>query len=352
MNFYETLQKDPMTLKRMIKENNNRKERHHLRLMMFLRSILLVAFAIVFIASLSAVFGEENNAMAVSMFCILLAIRFVDFGYCIKDALINLTIVFLLLLISPSLAHAANPMLAFLIHIVSVFIILLITCDKPEMGNGGLYSFAYIFLSGNPVESELLFKRFLMTIVCLFICGVIFYKKHHTKHTDVRFREKLQEFNFYTHKYQWQIRMSLGVALILTLGAVFHIERYMWMGFACGSLLSDYSFESKMKEKFKQRLIGVVAGSILFYIVYTLLPHPMHSIIGIFGGILLGLCTQYKHKTALNCLGALMVASGIYGIQGAIVLRITDNLMGILFAVVFFFLYEFFIGKYCRKKAA
>ena len=100
------------------------------------------------------------------------------------------------------------------------------------------------------------------------------------------------------------------------------------------------------------RILGVLAGSALFYVLYMLMPKSMHSMIGIFGGILLGLCSQYKHKTVLNCLGALMAATGIYGIQEAVILRITDNLIGVVFAFLFFFVYEFLMEKLYQRKMA
>ena len=40
-----------------------------------------------------------------------------------------------------------------------------------------------------------------------------------------------------------------------------------------------------------------------------------------------------------------MAATGIYGIQEAVILRITDNLIGVVFAFLFFFVYEFFLLK-------
>ncbi len=140
------------------------------------------------------------------------------------------------------------------------------------MGNGGLFSFAYIYLSGNPVFGDVLYKRFLLTLVGLLICGTIYYVKHKEKYNDVTFKSKLKEFDFYKHKHQWMTRMSLGVALILTLGTYLNIERFMWAGFACGSLLSDHSENPQIKEKFIHRLIGVVAGSVVFYIIYSIIP--------------------------------------------------------------------------------
>ena len=60
---------------------------------MAVRSVLIVAFAIVFISLLSGVFGSDNTPMAVALFCMMLGIRFVNFEYCIGDSLITLAAV-------------------------------------------------------------------------------------------------------------------------------------------------------------------------------------------------------------------------------------------------------------------
>ncbi len=350
MKFYDILQWDPQVTKNMIKKSSDRNEKFKLRSGMILRSLLIVLFAVVFIASLSSIFGNENSPMAVAIFCILLGVRFVDFGYCVKDALLNLTLVFLLLLISPTLAYKAFPPIGLLIHFLSFFVILYITCDKPEMGNGGLFSFAYIYLSGNPVYGTVFFKRFLLMLVGLAICGTIFYAKHKDKFKDIRFKDKVKEFSLYNHKHQWMTRMSLGVALILTLGTFLKIERFMWAGFACGSLLSDHSENPKIKERFAHRFIGVIVGSALFYVIYSLVPKNLSFLIGPVGGFCLGFCTDYKYKTAVNCMGALMLAAGTYGANTAILLRIGDTIIGIIFAMAFYYCYDYFIGKKYKAK--
>ena len=45
-----------------------------------------------------------------------------------------------------------------------------------------------------------------------------------------------------------------------------------------------------------------------------------------------------------------MAATGIYGIQEAVILRITDNLIGVVFAFLFFFVYEFLMEKLYQRK--
>lgn len=348
MKFYDILQLDPQINKNLIRKCSRKSEKAKLITGMFLRSLLIVMFAIVFISSLTAVFGSENSPMAVAVFCILLGVRFVDFGYCIKDELLALSFVFLVLLIAPVIAGSVFPLLGFFINIVSFFTILFITCDKPEMGNGGLFSFAYIYLSGNPVYGEALLQRFFLTMTGLLICGLIFFKKHRNKNKGIRFLEKIKQVDLTDFKYQWMLRMSIGVSAILSLGLALKVERFMWAGFACGSLLSEYSPNPKIKQRFIQRLIGVVAGSALFYFIYQVLPMELHGLIGPLGGFCLGFCVDYKFKTAMNCLGALMLASGIYGIQTSILLRISDTAIGVIFAFVFYLMYEHFVsGKIC-----
>ena len=65
------------------------------------------------------------------------------------------------------------------------------------------------------------------------------------------------------------------------------------------------------------------------------IPESLHSLLGPLGGLCLGFCTDYRYKTAMNCLGALMLGAGIYGLQGAVILRITDTLLGAAFGLAF-----------------
>ena len=71
--------------------------------------------------------------------------------------------------------------------------------------------------------------------------------------------------------------MALGVSLVLTAGQVFQVERFMWMGF----------------------------------------------------------CTDYRYKTAMNCFGALMIGAGLYGLSGAVALRLADTVLGAAFGLCF-----------------
>ena len=78
-----------------------------------------------------------------------------------------------------------------------------------------------------------------------------------------------------------------------------------------------------------------MAGSCIFFVLYVITPESLRPLLGPLGGLCLGFCTDYRYKTAMNCLGALMLGAGIYGIQGAVVLRIADTLLGVTFGLAF-----------------
>lgn len=109
----------------------------------------------------------------------------------------------------------------------------------------------------------------------------------------------------------------------------------MWMGFACASLLSEYPYSGNGVVRFRQRIVGAVAGCFAFYVLHLVTPEALHSLMGPLGGLCLGFCTDYRYKTAMNCFGALMLGTGIYGLQGAVILRIVDTFLGVTFGLVF-----------------
>ena len=339
MKFYNALQMDPSILKRKIAASDTRQEKAYYWTAIAVRSVLIVAFAIVFISLLSGVFGADNTPLAVALFCMMLGIRFVNFDYCIGDSLITLAAVLAILVFVPSIAAVVPPVFLIPLHFAAFLAVLFMTTQRPEMGNGGLYSFAYIYLTGNPVFGEALVRRALLALAGYLICGAILAAKHRDQHRTTRFHHVVQRSDLSAPTFLWQLRMALGVSLALTVGQAFGVERFMWMGFACASLLSEYPYSSNTMPRFRQRIVGVIAGSCAFFIFYLVTPEALHPLMGPLGGLCLGFCTDYRYKTAMNCFGALMLGTGIYGLTGAVILRVADTLLGVVlglaFAVIF-----------------
>lgn len=246
MTFYNALQMDPAILKAKIAQCDTPAEKRFYWFAMALRSLLIVGFAVVFISGLAKVFGQDNTPLAVALFCILLGIRFVNFEYCMGDSLVTLGAALAIFLFTPTAVAVAPPYLAIPLHFVSFFLLLYMTTQKPELGNGGLYSFAYVYPTGNPVFGETLAKRTMMAVVGYLLCAIILYRKHRHAHGEVRFHHVLQRFDLRNIVHLWQFRMALGVSLVLTAGRFFGVERFMWMGFACASLLCEYPYSDSV----------------------------------------------------------------------------------------------------------
>lgn len=350
MNLYDALQMDPAGLKRQIAQSDTPAEKRFYLGAMVLRSVLLVGFAVAFIGSLGHLFGQENTPLAVALFCILLSIRFVNFSYCIGDSLVTLAAALAILLFTPSAVAAAPPLLTAVLHFISLFLLLCITSQRPELGNGGLYGFAYVYLTGNPVFGEALRNRTWMAVVGYILCALILYRKHRHAHGNIRFHHMLLQFDLRNIAHLWQLRMAVGVALILTAGQFFRVERFMWMGFACASLLSEYPCSASVATRFRQRVAGVFIGCAAFFCIYHLLPPAFHTLLGPLGGLCLGFCTDYRYKTALNCFGALLLATSTYGLGNAVALRITDTLLGVLFAWIFTFFFHKLVTEKLTQK--
>ena len=340
MKFYDALQMDPSILKRKIVACETLQEKNYYWLAITVRSVLIVAFAIVFISLLSGIFGADNTAMAVALFCIMLGLRFVNFKYCVGDSLFTLAIALAILVLAPS-AAAVIPLVGLIpLHFAAFFGLLYITTQRPELGNGGLYSFAYVYLTGNPVSGEALVRRGMLALVGYLICGAILFAKHRELHKKIRFHHVVRKFSLSNPVHLWQLRMALGVSLALSAGQIWGMERFMWIGFACASLLSQYPYSHDTTLRFRQRIVGAVAGSCLFFILYQLTPEALHSLLGPLGGLCLGFCTDYRYKTAMNCFGALMLGAGIYGVQQAVLLRIVNTFLGVAFGLLFALLFH------------
>lgn len=335
MRFYDALQLDPKIIKDKIKAADTKNEKNWFRKVLVIRALLITGFAILFISALSAVFGNENSPMAVVIFCILLCARFVDYDYNIKDSLINMGVIFAILLFCPLIVQDVNPFAGLLINFISIMTILVMSSERPEMGNGGLYMFGYIFLTGGSVDPHGFIGRALMTLVGFAICGHVFYKKHRHKEYEKEFSHVVSKLFTLDRTRKWQYAIAIGNSLCFFIGEMMGLERLMWAGFACSSILCGYvgNVES-MHRKAVDRIIGVVIGTTLFFIIYPFVPSARAMMLGPISGFCLGFCGEYRTQTIFNCFGALLMATQIYGMEPSLLMRISNNLLGVVLAVM------------------
>jgi len=347
MSFYDKLQLDPYALKQLIHTNNSSTERKKLFFVMLFRSVLLVSFAIAFIGAINLIFGVENQYLAVILFCMLLSIRFVHFGYKLSQSIIGLGLILSVFFLIPLVPLINSIFLKIIVNFLLLGMILLLTSDNPKMGNPGLYSFAFVFLSGTSIrlnQSQLVSRGSLLFLF-FGLFSILFIMKHGKKHIQRSLQNTLLEQGLFSKKNLWLIYYAFGISLILMLGYLTNIKRYMWVGIAFSSLISIYEL-SDVKGRLIDRLVGVVTGSILFILMAQLIPVSM---LGILGGVALGLCTTYRFKNVFNCFGALALATTLFGNSQAVILRISNNLLGLLLGVAYLLIGRKIYEKLFRK---
>lgn len=348
--FYQLLQMDARGLWAAIHAAPASRDKARLGFAMALRSILLVAFAILFIGVLTQLFGQDNTGLVVAGFCILLGIKHVPYGFHAADSVIALGLVIGAMILSGTITLVDNSLLSLITNFILVTLILVFVANDPPMGNAGLYIFGYLFVSQTPVTGADLTSRCILGLIIWIICSAVLVHKHHSKFSDIRLRDLIEDFSLKNPTSIWQLRLAVGVACVLLIGDLLGIPRGVWLGYACMSVLLPYGEEkgSSLKRA-GLRLSGVVIGSTLFYLFSWFVPTEYRFLFGPLAGICIGFSNKYIVDSALNCFGALLLAESVYGMGGSAILRIWDNLLGVVFAVVFTALFSYLADRTLTK---
>lgn len=348
--FYQLLQMDARGLWAAIHAAPASRDKARLGFAMALRSILLVAFTILFIGVLTQLFGQNNTGLVVAGFCILLGIKHVPYGFHAADSVIALGLVIGAMILSGTITLVGNSLLSLITNFILVTLILVFVANDPPMGNAGLYIFGYLFVSQTPVTGADLTSRCILGLIIWIICSAVLVHKHHSKFSDIRLRDLIEDFSLKNPTSIWQLRLAVGVACVLLIGDLLGIPRGVWLGYACMSVLLPYGEEkgSSLKRA-GLRLSGVVIGSTLFYLFSWFVPTEYRFLFGPLAGICIGFSNKYIVDSALNCFGALLLAESVYGMGGSAILRIWDNLLGVVFAVIFTALFSYLADRTLTK---
>ncbi|MBO0430752.1 FUSC family protein [Enterococcus sp. DIV0660C] len=334
MTFYQLLQLDPLILKQKIKNTKSSSKRRKYFLSLVLRSLLIVGSAICVIVTSTKFFGESNKPYAIVFFCMMLSLRFVDFGYKFTQSILGLGIVLGALFVAPFVHLLPYFILQVLLHFFLLGGILIATLSDPKMGNPSLYGFSYIFVVYSTITEhitkQLLNGRLLFFGLFYLIFLWIIYHNHRNKHKEKTMFKALKEKS--DSLKIWLCSYVIFISLLLAISQYLSFERFMWFGFAFSSLFASYGFSIiDLNTRATDRLLGTIIGMFSFILLSMYLPIEILSLLG---GICLGFCSSYRYKTVFNCIGALTIASQMYGIPQTLVMRFTYNLLGVSLAVL------------------
>lgn len=333
MTFYQELQLNQAGSKSYISSFEKPKDKiKHTGIYLF-KILLNITFCTVFIALFSVLFGTENSVAGLSVLLCIMVFRCADLGIRASHGVLDILIVFGILAIGPRVSNLLSPGWAFFANAGFIFLLLLLGCHNVIMYNHSTLVLAYLLLLGYDVSGETYEKRLTGLFIGAIITAVVFYHNHRKQTYKRTFKSLFQEFDLSSARTRWQLRLTFTISSVMFFATLLHAPKAMWFGIAAMSVCVP--FRSDIDYRVKYRIGGNILGGILFLIVYLLLPEGFVSYLGILGGIGTGLSASYGWQTAFNAFSALAMATPVFGMPYAVMLRICHNILAAVYTFLF-----------------
>ena len=285
-----------------------------------------MAFCFAVVTLYSMIFGSDNSVAGVVFLLALLVLRQADFGIRTHHGLLCILGIFTILIVGPRVSNMVSPWPAFAINLCCIFVLMVLGCHNVIMYN-------HLLLQGYDVSGRSYYLRVIGLLIGMLICMAVFYKNQHNRPYRRHFLDIFREFNIRSARNWWYIKLTLVVSTALLIFSLLELPRAMWAGIACMSVCLPFS--SDIIERAKKRGPYNIAGCLIFIVLYYALPAELHPYIGIIGGIGVGYSAGYAWQTVFNTFGALSIAAGLFGVAGAVALRIGANVFGSIYTVLF-----------------
>lgn len=353
MNFYQVMQLGPEKIIPMIKNESDKKLKKKYIWAFISKNLLCTLFCILVVSFFSKMFGSENSSVGVVTVILILSYRFGDLDMKIGQSAFALWGIFVVYAICPYLAHNSNPFIGFIINSISIISIIVIGANNRIYANHVVLSLSYFLLYGNSVTTmQSYYSRVAGLMLGGAIVGLMFYMKNrkNKEKYDNSILDVIKSFDIRTEKSLWQLKLALGVSSAVLIGELLHLQKTMWIAFACMSVIQQ-SNKEQLDVRCKSRMTFITLGCIGFTIIYTILPKQIVSMIPILAGIMVGFCDTYERKTIMNNFSALPASIAAFGAGEAIIIRIVNNVFGALYSKAFDHLYYKLIDNINNKSS-
>ena len=299
-----------------------------------LSNLFLIAIIILFVGMYSNIFGTVNSLIGVVVITSILMFKDFSLGYETKSSVVITLLFFTLIGCVVSITNIVTPLLGFGINLVFLFLMLYITSENILIKSYLPFILLFIFLDGNPIAVEVIPTR----LVACFIGGLlvaitqfIYNGKHDVSQTLKCFYFK--DLSFHNDRFVFCLKMSIAVSISILLGNLLELEKMMWISVAIMSVVQPSNTDSK--QRMKMRLTSTVLGSLLFILMFEILPLGQYvSILTLMIGYLYTFIEAYDKKMIFVALNAYISTMLIYDTGEAIFLRISYLVIGILIAFI------------------
>lgn len=351
MSFYQAMQLGACNLKPMIKECSDKTLKRKYIKALIVKDILCLLFCMLIVTSFSIIFGEENSIVGVVTVLALLTFRFSNLDFNISQSAYTIFGIFVICMIGPFIASLSNPIVSFIINFICILMIVILSCHNMALSNQSTFVLSYLLLYGYEVNSiETYLSRIIGLAVGGLIVALVFYFKQRKLNLENTILDIIKDVNLENEHTKWQLKLTIGVCTAMLIGEYLKLPRTMWIGFSCLSILQPTT--DKLDFRFEKRVPYVAIGCLLFGAVYIILPKEYSGYIGMIGGLMVGLSGTYQWQTVFNCFGALTTAVPVFGLSGAIVLRILNNAFGAIYSKIYDKYFEVVYNKILIRDSA
>lgn len=338
MTFYQELQLSSTGSKQLIRNTTDKKEKRRHILIYNFKVYLVMAFCVAVVTLYSKITGNDNSVVGVTVLLAVLVLRQADFGIRTSHGLLSIAGIFCILIAGPRLSNMVSPVPAFFVNAISILLLMILGCHNVIMYNHSTFVLGYLLLMGYDVTGKAYLLRVEGLLAGMVLCMVVFYKNQKNRPYRRTFLDLFREFDLHSARGRWYLRLTLIVSSAMLIMSLLGLPRAMWAGIACMSVCLP--FEKDMVKRAKERGVFNLVGSLIFLGLYLILPADLHSMLGLIGGIGVGYSARYPWQTVFNTFGALSIASGVFGITGAVILRIGLNAAAALYTVAAGWLFD------------
>lgn len=332
MTFYQELQLSSVGSKQLIKNTGDPKEKRRHILIYNFKVYLVMAFCVAVVSLFSKLTGSNNSVAGVTVLLAVLVLRQADFGIKTTHGLISIAGIFGILMAGPRIANMVPPAIAFVVNLTCIFLLMILGCHNVIMYNHSTFVLGYLLLLGYDVTGREYTYRVWGLLAGMGICMFVFYKKQKNRNYRRTFADLFRELDFGSARTRWYVKLTLIVSSAMLIMNLLGLPRAMWAGIACMSVCLPFT-EDCVARSGNRGLFNIV-GCFFFIVLYMLLPKSMYPYIGIIGGIGVGYSAGYSWQTVFNTFGALSIASELFGMPEAVVLRIGANVLGSAYTVI------------------
>lgn len=332
MTVYQELQLSSVGSKQLIRSTKDRKEKIRHILIYNFKVYLVMAFCVLVVAAFSKLTGSDNSVVGVTVLLSILVLRQADFGIKSSHGLLCIMGIYGILIAGPRIANMLSPILAFFLNMACILLIMILGCHNVIMYNHSTFVLGYLLLFGYDVSGNAYCMRVAGLLVGMVICMLIFYKNQKNRPYHRSFLDLFREFKLTSVRGRWYIKLTIIVSTAMLIISLLNLPRAMWAGITCMSVCLPFPEDSK--KRFPKRGLFNIVGCLIFAVMYIVFPPEFYPYIGMIGGIGVGYSASYEWQTVFNTFGALSIAAGLFGLKGALLLRIAINVLASAYTVL------------------